>query len=91
MPGYNGTGPAGDGPMTGRGRGYCIMELPENGKLPEIVSEVLSEIRDHVSPDPSLDDAAQLGIRVRQMQFALRDLDHRIEILKKSREKNMRS
>ena len=23
MPGFNGTGPAGMGPMTGRGRGYC--------------------------------------------------------------------
>lgn len=23
MPFYNGTGPTGDGPMTGRGRGYC--------------------------------------------------------------------
>lgn len=23
MPGYNGTGPAGMGPMTGRGAGYC--------------------------------------------------------------------
>ncbi|MEW6066329.1 MAG: DUF5320 domain-containing protein [Bacillota bacterium] len=24
MPGFRGTGPAGKGPMTGRGRGYCI-------------------------------------------------------------------
>lgn len=23
MPGFNGTGPAGAGPLTGRGRGYC--------------------------------------------------------------------
>ena len=29
MPGYDGTGPAGAGPMTGRGLGYCILKNPE--------------------------------------------------------------
>jgi len=27
MPGFNGTGPRGMGPMTGRGMGYCIIPL----------------------------------------------------------------
>lgn len=27
MPGFNGTGPASMGPMTGKGRGYCITEI----------------------------------------------------------------
>ncbi len=27
MPGFDGTGPRGQGPFTGRGRGYCITEL----------------------------------------------------------------
>ena len=27
MPGFDGTGPTGQGPMTGRGRGYCIVPL----------------------------------------------------------------
>ncbi|MDD4168660.1 MAG: DUF5320 domain-containing protein [Desulfotomaculaceae bacterium] len=27
MPGFNGTGPAGMGTMTGRGRGYCISNI----------------------------------------------------------------
>jgi hypothetical protein len=27
MPGFDGTGPAGMGPMTGRGRGYCVVPL----------------------------------------------------------------
>ncbi len=26
MPNYNGTGPFGEGPMTGRGMGYCILK-----------------------------------------------------------------
>lgn len=27
MPGFDGTGPLGRGPMTGRGRGYCVMPI----------------------------------------------------------------
>jgi hypothetical protein len=27
MPGFNGTGPRGMGPMTGGGRGYCVVPL----------------------------------------------------------------
>ena len=30
MPNYNGTGPSGDGPMTGRGMGYCILKRDKN-------------------------------------------------------------
>jgi len=28
MPGFDGTGPRGCGPMTGHGRGYCVLRLP---------------------------------------------------------------
>jgi len=28
MPGYDGTGPRGRGPMTGGGNGYCMVEIP---------------------------------------------------------------
>ena len=31
MPGFDGTGPRGLGPMTGRGEGYCAFVLPEPG------------------------------------------------------------
>jgi len=30
MPGFDGTGPIGLGPMTGRGMGYCAVRLPVN-------------------------------------------------------------
>jgi len=32
MPRFDGTGPQGDGPMTGRGEGYCVLELPGPGQ-----------------------------------------------------------
>jgi len=28
VPGFDGTGPRGQGPMTGRGEGYCALVLP---------------------------------------------------------------
>jgi hypothetical protein len=36
MPGFDGTGPRGQGPMTGRGEGHCVLVLPspEMGKVP---------------------------------------------------------
>lgn len=30
MPKFDGTGPTGQGPMSGRGEGYCALVLPEN-------------------------------------------------------------
>lgn len=33
MPGFDGTGPLGLGPMTGRGRGYCMMRLDPAGPM----------------------------------------------------------
>ena len=31
MPGFDGTGPLGLGPMTGRGMGFCVVRLPDEG------------------------------------------------------------
>ncbi|MEA1959622.1 MAG: DUF5320 domain-containing protein [Chloroflexota bacterium] len=33
MPGFDGTGPRGTGPMTGRGMGYCVVPLPRSRTL----------------------------------------------------------
>jgi len=34
MPGFDGTGPRGMGPMTGGGRGYCAVAFNSTGNLP---------------------------------------------------------
>jgi hypothetical protein len=34
MPRFDGTGPQGLGPMTGRGEGYCALVIPETGQAP---------------------------------------------------------
>ena len=30
MPGFDGTGPQGKGPMTGKGNGFCILKAPND-------------------------------------------------------------
>ena len=35
MPGGDGTGPLGRGPMTGRGMGECVVKLQGGGEAPE--------------------------------------------------------
>ena len=35
MPRFDGTGPQSQGPMTGRGEGYCAIKLPEPGEVPQ--------------------------------------------------------
>ena len=34
MPGFDGTGPRSQGPLTGRGEGYCAIRIPESGQVP---------------------------------------------------------
>jgi hypothetical protein len=34
MPRFDGTGPQGLGPMTGRGEGYCALSVPESAQAP---------------------------------------------------------
>jgi len=55
MPNFDGTGPDGKGPMTGRGRGYCVIPIstPERelGFLrnqAQILQEHLKQIRTRI-------------------------------------------
>ena len=34
MPRFDGTGPGGQGPMTGHGQGYCAIKFPASGQAP---------------------------------------------------------
>ena len=40
MPGFDGTGPAGRGPMTGRGRGFCVVRLAGEGEANDALARV---------------------------------------------------
>lgn len=47
MPGFDGTGPRGMGPMTGGGRGYCVVPLnqPREQEL-DFLKKQAQELRD---------------------------------------------
>jgi len=57
MPGFDGTGPRGGGPLTGRGRGICgklFTTMKENRKIiwPALITTVVGTvIRDAGNPD----------------------------------------
>lgn len=34
VPRFDGTGPQGQGPMSGRGEGYCTIKIPDSGQAP---------------------------------------------------------
>jgi hypothetical protein len=49
MPQYDGTGPRGQGPMSGRGEGYCAIRLPAPGR-PACGFAGLQAVPVHLSP-----------------------------------------
>ena len=40
MPGFDGTGPLGQGPLTGGGRGYCVLPIGSEGSIPTMYNRV---------------------------------------------------
>ncbi|MBN2345252.1 MAG: DUF5320 domain-containing protein [Candidatus Aminicenantes bacterium] len=35
MPGFDGTGPRGKGPMSGKGGGFCLLNIPDSDAEPQ--------------------------------------------------------
>ena len=66
MPGYDGTGPRGRGPMTGRCRGYCVLKIPRIPGEPLAGFAGLSGKAVTLSP-PASGAAAFLGGSMREI------------------------
>jgi hypothetical protein len=81
MPRYDGTGPKGRGPMTGRGGGYCLLKLP--GSLDEPLSGFAgrSGYPVRLRPDETQMDLASLSLRAQRLEAELRDMRRRIMAL----------
>ncbi len=74
MPGFDGTGPAGLGPMTGRGNGYCVLRKTGTGDGPLIGFAGLSGCPILSGrPGPVL-DRHQIRTRLRGLQWRIRML-----------------
>ena len=48
MPGFDGTGPRGIGPMTGGGRGYCVVPLSTPGKELDSLKSQAHALKTHL-------------------------------------------
>lgn len=77
MPGFDGTGPAGRGPMTGRGNGYCILKISGTGGRPLIGFTGLSG-------RPVLSGPTVPSFEKHQIRMRLDGLQRRIRMLKQS-------
>jgi len=53
MPGRDGTGPLGQGPMTGRGMGYCVLRMADGSVFPSALGQDF--------PGPGIKEAGPLG------------------------------
>jgi len=82
MPGYDGTGPKGLGPMTGKGGGYCLLKLPGSPDEPLRGFAGRSGLAVRLWPDGKGMDLASLSLRVQGLEAELRDMRRRIKALR---------
>jgi len=81
MPGRDGTGPKGRGPMTGRAGGYCMLKLPGSSDEPICGFAGHSGYAVKLSPDDVPRDLASLRQRAQSLEVGLRDMRRRIAAL----------
>lgn len=84
MPGFDGTGPRGLGPMTGGGRGLCVLKLPAGPGNPitGLAGRAGRRFSQPLETDAELE---QLRNHAWHIEAVLTDIRRRIERLEASR------
>ena len=82
MPGFDGTGPRGLGPMSGHGRGFCVLKAPQRPDEP--VTGVAGGVSWLPGPEAEL---AQLRSQSRWIGEMLRAIRRRIVSLEACEQK----
>lgn len=85
MPGYDGQGPRGQGPMTGGGMGYCMLKLPGASDEPLTGFAGLAGHPLGFQPDGRTDEIDALRLNLCRIQLALQELDLRLSAMEKAR------
>jgi len=85
MPGLDGTGPRGAGPMTGGGGGFCVLKLPGRAGEPitGLVGRVGWPVGWQLGPEAEL---SRLRSQARQIEAVLHIIRRRIEVLEANRQ-----
>jgi len=81
MPGFDGTGPRGYGPITGDGRGFCMLKMPDTANEPITGLAGLSGRPVAWLQDRSETELACLRTNVQRFQMILDGLKRHIGIL----------
>lgn len=84
MPGFDGTGPRGLGPMTGDGRGFCVVRLPDGGDPTQVGIAGLSC---NAASEPGFTSRAQLAFlkaQSRRVEMLLELIRDRIRTLERA-------
>jgi hypothetical protein len=81
MPGYDGTGPRGLGPMTGQGSGYCLLKLPSSRGEPLSGFAGRSGVSVRLRADGIGMDLVSLRFWVQRLEAELHDIRRRIVAL----------
>jgi hypothetical protein len=78
MPGFDGTGPRGGGPMTGRAGGYCLLKISDTAGEPRTGFIGLAGKPVTISNDSRQTDIALLQDRLREVQALLHGMKLRV-------------
>jgi len=78
MPGFDGTGPQGRGPMSGKASGFCLMKIPDTPGEAKTGFVGLVGKPITISNDSRQMDIALLQDRLRGVQAALQELKWRL-------------
>jgi len=67
MPGFDGTGPRGQGPMTGKAGGFCLLSIPDANDQPQrgfvgLAGNPLPVVQDSMRTEPGRLKQRLLGI-----------------------------
>ena len=81
MPGFDGTGPRGYGPITGGGRGFCILKMPDTANEPITGFAGLSSRPVVCLQNRSETELLCLRANVQRLQMILDGLQRHIGIL----------
>ena len=81
MPGYDGTGPRGRGPMTGKGYGYCLMKIPEDPHWPRTGFVGLSGRPVTLPPTAVISDVMLSSAQIARIQKALDSIERSLRDL----------
>lgn len=81
MPGYDGTGPRGQGPLTGEGRGFCLLKLPLAPDEPISGFAGRSGYSVRVWPPADRTDLEALRTQIMRIETAIRGMNRRLTAL----------